>query len=64
MNREIQKIIDESNLAEIIDDTYLVRGDWHPFVEKFVELLLEECADLIDNKRIADMLREHFENEC
>ncbi len=28
MNREIQKIIDESNLAEIIDDTYLYRGDW------------------------------------
>lgn len=32
------------------------------FLEKFALLVVEECAELIDIKRIADMLREHFED--
>ena len=45
MNINIQKIMDESNLAEIIDDAYLDRGDWQSFVKEFAELIIKECIN-------------------
>jgi hypothetical protein len=51
MNINIQKIMDESNLAEIIDDAYLDRGDWRSFVKEFAELIIKECISQVEQAK-------------
>jgi len=54
MNERIKQLVKEANLTEIIDDSYLERGDWTPTVEKLAELIVQECANhcdlLLDHK--------------
>ena len=45
MNKRILKLIRQANLTEVIDDAYQERNDWQPFVEKFAELIVQECID-------------------
>ena len=47
MNERIQELIDHANLTEVIDDAYQQRNDWQPFVEKFAELIVKECANIV-----------------
>lgn len=46
MNERIKQLVKEANLTEIIDDSYLERGDWTPTVEKLAELIVKECAEV------------------
>ena len=46
MNKHIEELADQANLAEVIDDFVLARDEWQPFVEKFAELIVRECADI------------------
>ena len=65
MNPIIEELITKADLTEIIDDAYLDRNDWQPYVEKFVKLIIKECAYRIDywearqGEHCEDLL-EHF----
>jgi malate/lactate dehydrogenase len=52
MNKQIEKLADEAGLGMLTnpDDT------WAKYLEKFVELIVEECAEIADNPDV-DMLR-------
>lgn len=39
---EVIRLAKEAGLLEVIDDAYQERNDWHPFVERFVELVAAE----------------------
>jgi hypothetical protein len=66
MNEKIAKLIKESNLEECIDDAYLMRDDWQPFIEKFAELIVRECAAVahcnfhVDGVTLGNIMKEHF----
>ena len=64
MNERIKALIKESDLEECIDDAYLMRDDWQPFIEKFAELIVKECItvlDLDDGATLrSELLAEHF----
>ena len=69
MNERIQKLAEQAELIEIVDDAYQERGTWQPFVEKFAELIVKECASRVDNilrekkhggGTMGDEIREHF----
>lgn len=64
MNDRFKALIKESDLEECIDDAYLMRNDWQPFIEKFAELIVKECItvlDLDDGATIhSELLEEHF----
>ena len=47
MNEKIANLIKESDLEECIDDAYLMRDDWQPFIEKFAELIVRECISVM-----------------
>lgn len=47
MNERIKALIKESDLEECIDDAYLMRDDWQPFIEKFAELIVQECTNVL-----------------
>ena len=53
MNNRIQELAKQANLTEVIDDAYLARNDWQPFVEKFAELIVHECAESYHRTRPA-----------
>ena len=79
MNEKIKEFIKESDLEECIDDSYLMRDDLQPFIEKFAELIVRECGKIIVNggyrnpafgekhpltpPEIATMIREYFGEE-
>ena len=46
MNEKIKKLIEQVNLSEIIDDDYLNRDDWKPFIEQFAEMIIRECVEV------------------
>jgi hypothetical protein len=71
MNERIKELALQSNLTEVIDDTYLERNDWQPFVEKFAELIVKECVrhfnedyqrdfDTLWREDLSKSIREHF----
>jgi hypothetical protein len=64
MNEKIANLIKESDLEECIDDAYLMRDDWQPFIEKFAELIVKECTtilrDTFDCYFEAEQIEEHF----
>ena len=47
MHERIKELTKESDLEECIDDAYLMRDDWHPFIEKFAELIVQECTNVL-----------------
>ena len=53
MNERIKKLAEQASLQEIIDDAYLDKNDWQPFVKKFAELIVRECIGIV--------LKEHDE---
>ena len=50
MNERIRELAEQAELIEIVDDAYQERGTWQPFVEKFAELIVKECADIINHR--------------
>ena len=63
MNEKIDKLIKESDLEECIDDAYLMRDDWQPFIEQFAELIVKECTNILDTfdcQFEIDTIKEHF----
>lgn len=42
MNPLIIEFVYDSNLVEIMDDAYLDRHDWHPFLEAYAKLLIKD----------------------
>jgi hypothetical protein len=63
MNDRITKLALQANLTEVIDSAYQERNDWQPFVEKFAELIIQECANVAadhDALDIYEEIREHF----
>ena len=71
MNERFRELALQSNLTEVIDDTYLERNDWQPFVEKFAELIVKECVrhfnedyqrdfDTLWREDLSKSIREHF----
>ena len=69
MNERIKELAEQAELIEIVDDAYQERGTWQPFVEKFAELIVKECASQVDNilrerkdggGTMGDEIREHF----
>jgi hypothetical protein len=69
MHERIKQLALLANLTEVIDSAYLERNDWQPFVGKFAELIVEECAGKVDNilreksnggGTMGDEIREHF----
>ena len=54
MNDRITKLALQANLTEVIDSAYQERNDWQPFVKKFAELIVRECAEIANN---------HFESK-
>ena len=69
MHNRIKQLALQANLTEVIDSAYLERNDWQPFVGKFTELIVEECASKVDNilrekkdggGTMGDDIREHF----
>jgi len=65
MNKRIKELVRESNL-----DVYGLgkeRYKWEYTVEKFAELIVRECADLVDDHddsypyvSFGDMIKKHF----
>ena len=47
MNKRIKQLVKQANLTEVVDDAYQERNDWQPFVEKFAELIVRECIDIV-----------------
>ena len=47
MNEKIKDLAIESKILECIDECFEIRGDWLPYMEKFAELIVAECADKI-----------------
>jgi len=70
MNERIKELAEQANLTEVIDDAYQERNDWQPFVEKFAELIVRECANIdfrkkaflsqYDDVSVAKTILEHF----
>jgi hypothetical protein len=69
MHDRIKQLALLANLTEVIDSAYLERNDWQPFVGKFAELIVEECASKVDNilrekkdggGTMGDVILEHF----
>jgi len=65
MNEKIAKLIKESNLEECIDDAYLMRDDWQPFIEYFAELIVKESIKvMIENdyhgEWLGKKIKQHF----
>ena len=69
MNERIKELAEQAELIEIVDDAYQERGTWQPFVEKFAELIVQECAEFArqHNLQKADRsymihraMRDHF----
>ncbi len=71
MNERFRELALQSNLTEVIDDTYLERNDWQPFVEKFAKLIVKECVrhfnedyqrdfDTLWREDLSKSIREHF----
>ena len=68
MNKRIKELAEQAELIEIVDDAYQERGTWQPFVEKFAELLVRECAEVADTadatrgkwQSIGKFIKEHF----
>ena len=69
MNDRIKELAEQAELIEIVDDAYQERGTWQPFVEKFAELIVQECAEFArqHNLQKADRsymihraMRDHF----
>ena len=50
MNERIKEIAEQAELIEIVDDAYQERGTWQPFVEKFAELIVQECSKLVKDR--------------
>lgn len=62
MNEQIKELAERANLIEVIDDAYLERNDWHPFVEQFAQLIVKECVDVCLESQIA-YLKERIESD-
>lgn len=67
MNERIKELVDQSDLHWLIDDAYLDRDDWQPFVQKFAELIIKECIEINKQElsfnafeRLMNKYREHF----
>jgi hypothetical protein len=66
VNTRILELAEQANLTEVIDSAYLERNDWQPFVGKFAELIIQECADIADEydgagSTIVSRIKKHFE---
>jgi len=51
MNERILKLVEQANLTEVVDDAYQERNDWQPFVEKFAQLIVQECITIVDEQK-------------
>lgn len=63
INKRIKELAEQAELIEIIDDAYIERDDWQPFVEKFAELIIRECSLVVFKKtgpKSALDVLEHF----
>ena len=64
MNERIKALIKESDLEECIDDAYLLRDDWNPFIEKFAGLIVQECIWQLECAKQGDSFTgETYDNE-
>lgn len=48
MNGKIKELVEQANISEIIDDSYLERGDWEIFIDKLVTLIVKECLSIMN----------------
>jgi len=60
MNERIKEIAEQAELIEIVDDAYQERGTWQPFVEKFAELIVQECAEFARQHNLQKADRSHM----
>jgi len=64
MNERIRELANKAELIEIVDDAYIERNVWQPFVKKFAEMIAADCAKIADSKMTgratAREIREHF----
>ena len=60
MNERIKELAEQAELIEIVDDAYQERGTWQPFVEKFAELIVQECAEFARQHNLQKADRSHM----
>ena len=60
MNERIRELAEQAELIEIVDDAYQERGTWQPFVEKFAELIVQECAEFARQHNLQKADRSHM----
>ena len=64
MNEKIKELVEQANISDIIDDAYIERGVWKPFIEQFAKLILLECIGICDevqeNSTVKIKIKERF----
>jgi hypothetical protein len=53
MKKRIKQLLVESQLLEAIGENAYEEDDWEPIVEKFTELIVRECTDIVNKRKDA-----------
>jgi|688.fasta_scaffold2213608_2 hypothetical protein len=64
MNERIKELAEQANITIVPESFDDASRSWNETMEKFAELIVRECAELIDAEEIqssyGDYLKQHF----